>query len=158
MSKYNILSPEKYSFLGTIKWLSVSSLLQNILTYTKLWVSPWKLQRMLQGYRQNCSTFKAKSESYFFFFLTLQNSLNTSQMLFVNKSVFHIAFQMKTKWYKNNKFSKQNLGKNVTNPWKLAKWSFYICYNSNNKKKIASNYRGYVRKKIKMIKVKHNRL
>ena len=37
-------------------------------------------------------------------------------MGFVNKSVFHIVFQMKTKWYKNNKFSKQNLGKNVTTP------------------------------------------
>ena len=37
-----VLSPEKYYFLDTFKWLGVSPLLENILRYTKLWVSPQK--------------------------------------------------------------------------------------------------------------------
>ena len=35
----------------------------------------------------------------------------TNAIVFVNKKVFHVLFQMKKKWYKNNKFSKKNLGK-----------------------------------------------
>ena len=35
---------------------------------------------------------------------------------------------MKKKWYRNNKLSKENLGKNNTN-------SYYKCYNSKSKKK-----------------------
>ena len=35
-----VLSPEKHYFFDTFKWLGVSPLHENILKYTKLWVSP----------------------------------------------------------------------------------------------------------------------
>ena len=81
-SKYNTVSPEKYYFLVTIKWLSVSLQLENKtkLKHKQNYANPLETIEMEQGQRKNYSAIKGSLKKLAFLFFTLQRFLNTSPM------------------------------------------------------------------------------